>query len=93
MIIVITIYEENPTTRKMELVVSHGVDEIGRNICLPSEHPSAIGAVYDEDLREYVLLDERPSVQEIGTEKVVTRAKPKPDWFEAEYGGNDGPGM
>jgi hypothetical protein len=93
MITVITMYEENPETGKEELVVSHGVEELGRNVCLPSEHPSQIGAVYDERLMEYVLPDTPPAAQEISTAKVATSAKPKPDWFEAEYGGNDGPGM
>jgi hypothetical protein len=41
-----------------KLVVSHGVDlETDKHVILPNEHPSILGALWDENLREYVIED------------------------------------
>lgn len=56
MIIVVTIYELNQKTGRKELVASHGVCcETGKTIILPTEHPSKMGAWWNEQLREWVL--------------------------------------
>lgn len=44
-----------PTGRK-EFVASHGIDEsTGRNVVLPSEHPSSLGAKWDDQLQHWVI--------------------------------------
>lgn len=56
MIILITTLEKDKKTGHDHLIVSHGVDfETGKNVILPCEPPQALGAVYDEDLLEFVL--------------------------------------
>lgn len=50
------IYKDGRPTGKKEFTVSHGIDEeTARNICLPCEHPKVLGAIYDNDLREWVI--------------------------------------
>jgi hypothetical protein len=59
MLIVITVNEKDSRTGVERLVVSHGIDEsTGKTVILPSEHPSALGAVFDADLGEYVIDDD-----------------------------------
>lgn len=56
MIIVVTIYERKEKTGRTELVASHGVCyETGNTVILPNEHPSKLGAKYDESLCEWVI--------------------------------------
>jgi hypothetical protein len=53
-VVTTTIFDESKG--KNVLVASHGVDSnTMRSVTLPSEHPSALGAVFDEGLGEYVL--------------------------------------
>jgi len=40
-----------------EFVVSHGVDEFGRNVILPTVHPACLGAKFDKEIGEWVLED------------------------------------
>lgn len=92
MITLITVLEKNPKTGVEELVVSHGVDEIGRNICLPGDHPRDMGGVYSDELREWVLYP--PSGDLCREVKPTTGEPPKTppgDWFGQDYGG--GPSM
>lgn len=56
MIIVITINEKNDRTGRVELVVSHGIDErTGETVTLPCESPERIGATFNAEIGEYVL--------------------------------------
>jgi hypothetical protein len=58
LIIVITIKEKNPRTGREELIASHGVDAVtGKNVILSCEHPEKLGAVYDDEIGEYVIRD------------------------------------
>ncbi|GAB0154423.1 hypothetical protein [Marinobacterium sp. BA1] len=54
-ITLITMYEKNPKTGKDELIVSHGLDDFMRVVILPTEHPASLGAVFDDDIREWIL--------------------------------------
>ena len=41
---------------KPYMVASHGVDEVTLEaVCLPSEHPSALGARFDAEIGEWVI--------------------------------------
>lgn len=54
--IVIVMKERNAKTGRIEEIVSHGIDpETNKDIILPSEPPHALGAVFDHDIREYVI--------------------------------------
>jgi hypothetical protein len=56
MIIVITSKEFNEKKNKYETYVSHGVDSSTlKNVVLPQILISEIGAVFNEDINEYVL--------------------------------------
>ena len=60
MIICITgnfpIYDKFGNTGKTEFVVFHGYNiKTGRNVILPCEHPTKIGAVYDEKINEWII--------------------------------------
>lgn len=52
------IYNRQGTkTGEKEFTVSHRIDEdTGDAVVLPCEHPDKLGAVWDEGIREYVLL-------------------------------------
>jgi hypothetical protein len=55
-IVVIVVKERNPKTGRLEEVVSHGIDHAtGRNVVMSGDNPLLIGAVFDNDLGEYVL--------------------------------------
>lgn len=57
MIVVITINERNQRTGRDELVVSHGIDEAtGKTVILPCEPPERIGAIFNAEFGEYVLV-------------------------------------
>ncbi len=92
MLILITMWEENPKTKKASLVVSHGVDErTGKNVCLPGEHPSVLGGTYSEELREWVILDYpgetavNLQAEPPATPAAKGREAPAADWFSEEY--------
>lgn len=87
MLILVTIMEEDEKTGKMSLVVSHGVDEhTGKNVCLPGEHPSVLGGTYNEELREWVIMD-YPGERDAEIEQPAEPARqPHVDWFAEEYG-------
>lgn len=56
MIIVVTTTEKNENTGQMELLASHGVEELtGRKVVLPAEHPKEIGAHYSDELQSWVI--------------------------------------
>lgn len=56
MIIVVTCETKNEKTGRMETLVSHGVDmDTNLNVVLPWITLKEIGAVYNEELNEYVL--------------------------------------
>ena len=56
MILVIANHERNERTGRLTLVTSHGVDiDSGRHIALPQVHPGTLGAVFNENVGEYVL--------------------------------------
>ena len=56
MIIVVTTTEKNEKTGQMELLASHGVEELtGRQLVLPAEHPKEIGAHYSDELQSWVI--------------------------------------
>ncbi|MDU1652688.1 hypothetical protein [Leclercia adecarboxylata] len=56
MIIVVTTTEKNEKTGHMELLASHGVEELtGRQLVLPAEHPKEIGAHYSDELQSWVI--------------------------------------
>ena len=56
MIIVITTTETDEMTGKERLIVSHGVDRAtGKQIILPPEHPSDIGAKFSEELHSWII--------------------------------------
>lgn len=62
MIVVVTgwfdVYDRNgiPTGKK-EFTASHGIDDAtGKTVILPAEHPSLLGAIYDEVLKEWIIL-------------------------------------
>ena len=44
-------------TGKKEFVVSHGVDtdNNGKIVVLPTEHPRDLGAIFSEEIREWVI--------------------------------------
>ncbi len=45
-------------TGEKDFIVSHGINEdTGDAVILPCEHPNALSAVWDKDIREYVLDD------------------------------------
>lgn len=55
-IVVITVLEENPKTHRNEIVVSHGIDySTGKNVVMSGDRPQDIGAVFIQDLGEWVL--------------------------------------
>ncbi|MDR5798957.1 MULTISPECIES: hypothetical protein [Caballeronia] len=57
MIIVIVTSERDPKTGRLRRVVSHGVDsQTDRLVVLPCDPPEAIGAVWNADIGEYVIL-------------------------------------
>ena len=61
MIICITTWERNPRTGKDELIVSHGVDlDTDHAVTLPCQTPQSLGAVFDPELREFVLPTPQP---------------------------------
>lgn len=99
MLILVTMMEEDKKTGKPVLVVSHGIDEAtGRNVCLPGEHPSVLGGVYSEELREWVIEDytlelvrERERQADLAVSPAPAQApkvkeEPAVDWFADEYG-------
>ena len=47
-----------------EFVVSHGIDEFGNTVILPSEHPAKLGAVFNNQLGEYVIYEKGDEVYE-----------------------------
>ena len=48
-------------TGRTEFVVSHGIDEdTNRHVILPSEAPQRLGAVFDDELKEWVLDPPQP---------------------------------
>lgn len=49
------IYDKNGAERGVEFVVSHGIDELGRTVILPSEHPAKLGAKLDREIMEWVI--------------------------------------
>lgn len=61
MILVIAWRERNKYTGREELIVSHGIDLTDgddRLVVLPQVPVEQIGAVYDPDYGEYVLVDD-----------------------------------
>lgn len=96
MLILITMFEKDPKTHQENLVVSHGIDErTGKNVCLPGEHPSKLGGVYSEDLREWVIYDyPAPQTEETALvapqKSVPENTEKRDDWFSQEY---DAPSM
>lgn len=59
-ILVITTKEFNAKTRREQIITSHGVDlETGRNVVLPTDHPSELGAVWSHEYGEYILEDKK----------------------------------
>jgi len=55
-ILVIVVKERNENTGKLEEIVSHGISiASGKTVILPSEHPSTLGAVFDPEIREYLI--------------------------------------
>jgi hypothetical protein len=59
-IIVITTNEVNARTGKMQLIASHGIDErTGRAVILPWEPPDSLGAVYNQEIGEYVIKEKQ----------------------------------
>lgn len=60
MIIIVTTLEKDAAGRP-RLVASHGVDETtGRSVVLSNDHPCTLGAVFDNDLCEWVIRDPEP---------------------------------
>jgi hypothetical protein len=60
MVIVIVNKEVNPDTGRLEEVVSHGVDtRTGRLVVMPQLSPTAVGAVFDLKVGEFVLREDR----------------------------------
>jgi hypothetical protein len=50
------IYKNGIPTGQKEYVASHGVDiDTGRNIIVSADHPSKLGARFNEDLGEWVI--------------------------------------
>ena len=61
MIICITgifkVYERG-RVKEERFMVSHGVDtNTGRNVILPNEHPSSLGAILDPEYGEWIIYD------------------------------------
>ncbi|MCB4350005.1 hypothetical protein LA345_40145 (plasmid) [Burkholderia vietnamiensis] len=57
MIIVIVTSERDPKTGRLRRVVSQGVDtQTDRLVVLPCDPPEGIGAVWNADIGEYVIL-------------------------------------
>lgn len=55
MIILITVIEKDPYTKKKSEIVSHGVDtSTGRDVIIQQVEPSTIG-YFDEDMQEWIL--------------------------------------
>ncbi len=58
MIVVITTTVFNERTRRLEQIVSHGIDlATDKAVCLPPVSLQEIGAVYNADLCAFVLRD------------------------------------
>lgn len=58
MIVVITVEETNEQTGRKQLLVSHGIDlRTGANVILPVAPPSSIGAAFDSQFGEFVLME------------------------------------
>lgn len=58
MILVITTIIRNKQGRQ-EMVADHGVNlDTGKNLVLPPEHPSLLGAKYDPGMGEWVIADD-----------------------------------
>ena len=51
------VYDRWGAKVREEFVVSHGVDEFGRNVILPTEQPAHLGAKFDKEIGEWVLED------------------------------------
>lgn len=50
---------EGHTTGKTEFVVSHGYNtETDKKVILPNEHPRSLGAVFDNQIGEWVLQED-----------------------------------
>lgn len=57
MIIVITHFERNERTGDLEIIVSHGINtEDDSYVNLPSLKPEQVGAKYDPEVGEFVLV-------------------------------------
>lgn len=55
-IVVIVVKERNPNTGRLQEVVSHGVDfASGRSVVMSGDSPQQAGAVFDDELGEYVI--------------------------------------
>lgn len=64
MIIVVCTMEKHPKTGKPRKIVSHGIDRAsGKSVCLPCDTPEEIGAVFDQEVGEYVLPDQPSSTE------------------------------
>lgn len=58
MIILITYTKINERTRKKELIVSHGINSTtNETIILPNVNPTELGAIYDSELCEWILIN------------------------------------
>lgn len=57
MIICICYYEKNKILNRKELIVSHGINEYLENVVLPQVHPLELGAEFNEDLGEWILME------------------------------------
>lgn len=68
-------------TGRTEFVVSHGIDEdTYRHVVLPCEPPQRLGAVFDDELREWVLAAPEPQndIGSLDAPKPSTRAMRRP---------------
>jgi hypothetical protein len=61
-IIVITNKDKSESSGRNEIIVSHGINvETGQVVILPTATPEQIGAIFDEEIGEYVLPFNRPA--------------------------------
>lgn len=57
MIILVTYEETLKDTNEKRILISHGYDlETGQNIAMPNVHPSEVGAVFDYEIGEFILV-------------------------------------
>jgi len=53
--VVVVVEETDPRSGKKRLVVSHGIDQFGRQFVMPQIPPDQLGAKFDQERGEWMI--------------------------------------